>query len=508
MVAVHQRTPEAVRAQSSRVMLVDSDEVTLAGMTGVLGRAPDLVIAGAVASGEAALDRLDECDPDVVFIADRLPGMSGARTCAAILERKPRAAVVVLSVEPSDETIAAYLLAGARGFLTRGVQLSDLAAAARGARNGVCFLAPSVADRVVGWARSALAAGDANARLSPMDAEILSMVGRGLSNAAIARHIGSSMGTVKAHLSRIARTLGATRRSDAVAIAIRRGYIPAHADEPEARRVSLRAAPRERANDSAPPPLARIPRESAPKGGTHGNEGARASTTHASGAHAHDARRADARPANRVGVFVVDERQVVREGIASVLARVPGVRVVGESSPAGATAAALTEADPDVVLVRLSPHREQALDVCRAAADARLRARILVLAPDGGSAARVREALMWGAHGCLVGALTSEDIERAVWTVAHAPSLTAGNVVGWAELARLEEAGLDGARALDSREARIVRLMSEGKTNAEIADALSATRGVVKRQIKDIFEKLDVSSRAEAAAVALRDGVI
>lgn len=207
-----------------RVMVVDDHEVVRSGITSLFARESDLKVVGEASSGEQALVVIESLRPDVVILDQRLPGMTGAETCREIVRRWPGIGVLMLTSFASDEVIHASLVAGARGYLTKNVDTTDLPRAVRAVARGESVLAPSVTERVINWARKAKAA-HVGTSLSPRDVEILSLLAEGMSNRELASRLGMREATIKANVQATMRKLGVSRRWEAVAAAIDRGVI-------------------------------------------------------------------------------------------------------------------------------------------------------------------------------------------------------------------------------------------------------------------------------------------
>jgi two-component system nitrate/nitrite response regulator NarL len=208
-----------------RLMVVDDHEVIRLGIRSLLQHEPGVDVVASAASGEDALTVLDRVAPDVVLLDYRLPGLDGAATCAAITQRRPSTAVIMVSAFLSDEAIHACLRAGARGCLTKDVESADLSKAIRAVANGGAVLASAVADRVIEWARRAKDGPRDDSALTPEEVAVLGWVARGFSNRLIAEELCVSESTVKLRLNGAMRKLGKSRRWDAVTAGLARGVI-------------------------------------------------------------------------------------------------------------------------------------------------------------------------------------------------------------------------------------------------------------------------------------------
>jgi DNA-binding NarL/FixJ family response regulator len=137
----------------TRVLVAEHSDLLRAGLVALLEQQPDLVVTKAVRSPEHALDSLRTDDADVVVLDDETPGSAPQATCASISERVPSASVVVLSRRTSDAHIAAYLGAGARGYVIKGSPVQQLVDAVRTVGSGKVALPEASARRLLGRVR-------------------------------------------------------------------------------------------------------------------------------------------------------------------------------------------------------------------------------------------------------------------------------------------------------------------------------------------------------------------
>lgn len=219
---VHDGGPlrESRDAASIRVLLVQDQKTDGAGLTAVLSGRGDIGIAGVVRSGEEALNGLDETTPDVVLIDHRLPHMSTAATCRAILRRVPGAAVAVLASEVDDSSIRECLQAGARGYvLTKTGR--DLPHVIRTISRGDRWLDPDVVDRIVTWAQEDRHPRSGVPAFTHREKAVLALLAAGRPNREIAARLEVSPGTVKATIASLLRKLRAKNRTEAVSTALR-----------------------------------------------------------------------------------------------------------------------------------------------------------------------------------------------------------------------------------------------------------------------------------------------
>ncbi len=204
-----------------RVMIVDDHPVVREGLLGMLESEAGLEVAGEAGSGDEAVVRAAELRPDVVLMDLRMRGGDGVSATARILADRPETRIVVLTTYENDQDIVRAVEAGAAGYLLKDTSRADLVAAIAAAARGETVLSPSVASRLVSRMRA-----PSTVALSPREAEVLSLVAEGLTNAEIGRRLSISETTVKTHMLRIFGKLGVSDRTAAVTTALAQGLLP------------------------------------------------------------------------------------------------------------------------------------------------------------------------------------------------------------------------------------------------------------------------------------------
>jgi DNA-binding NarL/FixJ family response regulator len=200
-----------------RVLSVDDHPLLREGIAAIVNAQSDMVLVGAAATGGEALLRFRELRPDVTLMDLRLPDMSGIDAMIAIRTEFAEARVVVLTTFEGDVEIRRALAAGARGYLLKNMPPADLVSGIRQVHAGKKLIPSEIA--------ASLAEHLGEERLTAREIEVLRHLAGGNRNRDIADRLFISEETVKVHVKHIMEKLGAADRTQAVAIAIRRGII-------------------------------------------------------------------------------------------------------------------------------------------------------------------------------------------------------------------------------------------------------------------------------------------
>jgi DNA-binding NarL/FixJ family response regulator len=204
-----------------RVLIVDDHAVVRTGLAQLLRTTNDLELAGEAADGDAAVRLAAGLRPDVVLMDLSMPGLDGVAATARILADNPNAHVLVLTSFSDQTRILDALQAGAEGYLLKHAEPETILSGIREVVAGGSPLDPKAA-RVLLTNRRAPRQG---IRLTDREREVLRMVGDGLPNKSIARRLGISERTVKAHLTSVYHQLGVTDRTQAALWAQRQAEV-------------------------------------------------------------------------------------------------------------------------------------------------------------------------------------------------------------------------------------------------------------------------------------------
>ena len=223
--------------QPLRVVIADDQASVREGLVLLLGGLPGIDVAGAAADGEQALELVAEHQPDAILLDLHMPVLDGIGTTRRLVAEHPGVAIVVLTTYVDDTSVLEALRAGARSYLTKDADRTDIARALRAAVGGLTVFDPRVhATLLAATSRAAAPSGDTSAAPGPApggrppdppdgltqrEAEILSLIAQGLTNGEIAARLFLSNHTIKTHINRIFAKTGSRDRVAAIAYAQR-----------------------------------------------------------------------------------------------------------------------------------------------------------------------------------------------------------------------------------------------------------------------------------------------
>ncbi len=216
------------------VLLADDQALVRAGFRALLDAQADIRVVGEAADGAEALELVRRRRPDIALMDVRMPRMDGLEATRRITTDPELAdtRVIVLTTFELDEYVFGALRAGASGFLLKDIDPVDLLTAVRVVAEGEALLAPRLTRRLieafVAQERAAPPAPAEDARLAeltPREREVLTLVGRGLSNAEIADELVLSPLTAKTHVARLFAKLEARDRAQLVVVAYESGLV-------------------------------------------------------------------------------------------------------------------------------------------------------------------------------------------------------------------------------------------------------------------------------------------
>ncbi len=207
-----------------------------------------------------------------------------------------------------------------------------------------------------------------------------------------------------------------------------------------------------------------------------------------------------------LGLLIVDDHEVVRQGLVALLGRRPGFRVVAEAGTVADAVEAARRFQPDLVIMDVRLPDGSGIEACREIRAGRPATRVLILTsyPDEDA---VLSAIVAGASGYLLKQVRARDLVAALEAVGRGESLLDPAVTGRV-LERIRRLAMadqpDELSQLTAQEQKILLLVAEGKTNKEIAAEVFLSDKTVKNYVSSILAKLNLERRAQAAAYMAR----
>ena len=200
-----------------RVLCVDDHPLVRKGIASILANETDMQVVGEAGNGREAVEAFRVHHPDVTLMDLRMPQMDGIEATKLIRRDNPEARIIALTSYDGDQEIYRSLEAGVRGYILKEMVHTEIVRAIRVVHSGKRLMPAEVAER--------LSEHFPQVTLTPREVEVLTFVAQGLGNKEIGAQLGTAAGTVKMHLQNILCKLGASDRTHAVTLAIRRGII-------------------------------------------------------------------------------------------------------------------------------------------------------------------------------------------------------------------------------------------------------------------------------------------
>jgi DNA-binding NarL/FixJ family response regulator len=212
-----------------RILVADDEALVRDGLRAIAELEDDISVIGEAEDGSAAVRLSRQLNPDVVLMDVQMPGMDGIEATRRILASASAQRVIVLTTFDRNEYVYEALRAGASGFLLKDVRRGQLVEAIKGVMAGDHIIAPAITRRLIeAFCRApspSSGAPAALAGLTPREFEVLTLIGRGLTNSEIGRRLFVADTTVKTHVARILNKLDLRDRTQAVIAAYESGLV-------------------------------------------------------------------------------------------------------------------------------------------------------------------------------------------------------------------------------------------------------------------------------------------
>ncbi|MEW6637305.1 MAG: response regulator transcription factor [Actinomycetota bacterium] len=201
-----------------RVLVADDHTLFRSGLRALFGSVSDTEVVGEAATGEEAVTRATELEPDVVLMDIQMPGLNGIEATRRILESTPDTAVVMVTMFKDDDSVFAAMRAGARGYVLKGADQDEILRVIRAVAGGEALFGREIAQRLMTFFSAPRKADPAVAfpELTAREREVLEFIARGLGNAEISTRLYLSPKTVRNHISNIFTKLQVADRAQAI----------------------------------------------------------------------------------------------------------------------------------------------------------------------------------------------------------------------------------------------------------------------------------------------------
>ncbi|WP_314456383.1 response regulator transcription factor [uncultured Actinomyces sp.] len=218
--------------QPLRIALVDDQDLVRSGFHMILDAQKDMSVVGQACDGIDVLPMVKTTHPDIVLMDIRMPTLDGISATRAVLDTHPDLKVLILTTFDLDDYLVAAMQAGASGFLLKDATAPELLAGIRAVARGDSVVAPSATRRLLkqwfaptGPVEAPRAHSGSIEALSDREREILTLIGRAMSNNEIAQHLDLAESTIKSHINRILHKLELRDRAQLIVLAYESGLV-------------------------------------------------------------------------------------------------------------------------------------------------------------------------------------------------------------------------------------------------------------------------------------------
>ena len=210
---------DAINGRCIAVLVADDHAIFRRGLADIINQDPDMRVIAQAGDGPEAVRLYDEYRPDVALIDLAMPGLGGVEVIRMIKTSHPNARLIILTTYDTDEDVELAFKAGAQAYLLKDIGPEHLVEAIRDVIRGRKRVAPAIAEK--------LADRVARVQLTGREFTILRLITAGKANKEIADTLGISDATVKAHITKVLSKLNVSSRTEAIAVAIKRGLVRA-----------------------------------------------------------------------------------------------------------------------------------------------------------------------------------------------------------------------------------------------------------------------------------------
>jgi DNA-binding NarL/FixJ family response regulator len=208
-----------------KVLIADDHAMVREGLSTALQTTSTIRVVGMAANGREAIEKVKTLKPNVVLMDIKMPNMDGLKACRLIKKSSPEIQVIMLTVHDDETHVIDAITAGASGYILKSLSVNELIRAIKLASEGKAMLHPSATKQLMAEFKRLTDNGGGGFNLSDRELQVLQLLAYGHTNKEIATELTISQQTVKSHVIHIFQKLGACDRTEAVAIALRRGIV-------------------------------------------------------------------------------------------------------------------------------------------------------------------------------------------------------------------------------------------------------------------------------------------
>jgi len=201
-----------------RILVADDHALFRDGLRALFTSVPDTEVVGEAATGEEAVERALELQPDVVLMDIQMPGINGIEATRRIVRDSPHVGVIVVTMFEDDDSVFAAMRAGARGYVLKGADQDEILKVIRAVAGGEAYFGMEIARRLMGFFSGPKppASAEVFPELTTREIEILDLIAKGRSNKEISRLLYISSKTVRNHISNVFAKLQVADRAQAI----------------------------------------------------------------------------------------------------------------------------------------------------------------------------------------------------------------------------------------------------------------------------------------------------
>jgi DNA-binding NarL/FixJ family response regulator len=201
-----------------RILIADDHQLFRDGLRALLTSDPEAELVGEAATGEEAIARAADLQPDVIVMDIQMPGLNGIEAVRQIVRASPHVSILMVTMFDDDPSVFSAMRAGAKGYLLKGAKHAEMIRAIHAVANGEAIFSPAIAVRMMEFFNTMKPAAPPQAfpELSDREREILGLIAQGYKNAEIADRLVLSEKTVRNHISNIFSKLQVADRAEAI----------------------------------------------------------------------------------------------------------------------------------------------------------------------------------------------------------------------------------------------------------------------------------------------------